>query len=149
MMVGASGGAKWLVLAGLDKALIREIVPRYTAPVHLLGSSIGAWRFSCYAQSDPMAALARFERAYLTQTYSEKPDRAEITRVSGEILGQVDFAGVLRDLQHEPVVQGVGDAVVAAAQLRRAEPPAECGCGLGHHSTGLQYSGQCRCALQQ
>ena len=41
MMVGASGGAKWLVLAGLDRALIRNIVPRFEGPVHLLGSSIG------------------------------------------------------------------------------------------------------------
>ncbi len=89
MMVGASGGAKWLVLAGLDKALMRDVVPGFTSPVHLLGSSIGAWRFSCYAQRDPAAALARFEYAYLNQTYSKKPTRDEITRVSEAILNDV------------------------------------------------------------
>lgn len=89
MMVGASGGAKWLVLAGLDKALMREVVPGLQGPVHLLGSSIGAWRFSCYAQTDRMAALSRFEYAYLNQTYSEKPTREEISRVSAAILDDV------------------------------------------------------------
>ena len=89
MMVGASGGAKWLVLAGLDKALMREVVPGFVGPVHLLGSSIGAWRFSCYAQQDRVAALSRFEYAYLNQTYSEKPTREEISRVSAAILEDV------------------------------------------------------------
>ena len=103
MMVGASGGAKWLVLAGLDRALIREVVPHFASPVHLLGSSIGAWRFSCYAQTDPMAALERFERAYLTQTYSEKPDRDEITRVSRAILDDVLGPEGARQIVDHPV----------------------------------------------
>ena len=60
-----------------------------TGPVHLIGSSIGSWRFACYAQKDPIAAIERFENAYLTQTYSEKPDIHEITAKSREILGLV------------------------------------------------------------
>lgn len=58
-------------------------------PVHLIGSSIGSWRFACYAQQDPVAAIERFEHAYLEQTYSEKPDIHEITAKSREILGTV------------------------------------------------------------
>ncbi|MFK8051921.1 MAG: patatin-like phospholipase family protein [Woeseiaceae bacterium] len=89
MMAGASGGAKWLVLSGLDKALVRDFVPGFRQPVHLLGSSIGAWRFGCYAQADPLAAISRFESAYLEQTYSEKPTRDEISQVGQAMLAHI------------------------------------------------------------
>ena len=88
-LAGASGGAKWLVLSQLDRAIIRTIVPRLEGPVHLIGSSIGSWRFACYGQADPLAAVERFERAYLEQTYSEKPDIHEITARTREILDLV------------------------------------------------------------
>ena len=88
-MAGASGGAKWLVLSQLDRAIIDTIVPRLAGPVHLIGSSIGSWRFACYAQADPRAAIDRFEALYLSQTYSEKPDIHEITAKSREILDAV------------------------------------------------------------
>lgn len=85
-LVGASGGAKWLVLSQIDRVLLQRVVPKINAPLHLLGSSIGAWRFACYAQHDPIAAIGRFEAAYLDQTYSAKPDAEEISRRSREIL---------------------------------------------------------------
>jgi hypothetical protein len=86
---GASGGAKWLVLSQLDRAILSAIVPKLSGPIHLVGSSIGSWRFACYGQSDPLAAIERFETAYLEQTYSEKPDIHEITARSREILEYV------------------------------------------------------------
>ncbi len=88
-LIGASGGAKWLVLSQLDRVVIKEILPRLVGPVHTIGTSIGAWRFACYLQSDPLAAIQRFEDAYIEQTYSEKPDRREITEKSTEILHYV------------------------------------------------------------
>ncbi|MBT8082141.1 MAG: patatin-like phospholipase family protein [Gammaproteobacteria bacterium] len=88
-MAGASGGAKWLVLSKLDRAIHACIVPRLEGPVHLIGSSIGSWRFACYAQADPVAAIERFEQAYLEQSYSDKPDVDEITARSREILAIV------------------------------------------------------------
>lgn len=94
-MAGASGGAKWLVLSQLDRAIIDTIVPKLEGPVHLIGSSIGSWRFACYAQADPRGAIERFESLYLSQTYSEKPDVAEITAKSREILeGVLGVSGV-------------------------------------------------------
>ncbi len=86
---GASGGAKWLVLSQLDRVVASELLPHLTAPVHTIGTSIGAWRFACYLQTDPLAALERFERAYIEQTYSDKPDRREVTAKSVEILDEV------------------------------------------------------------
>ncbi len=88
-MAGASGGAKWLVLSQLDRAIIDTVVPRLEGPVHLIGSSIGSWRFACYAQADPRAAIERFEELYLSQTYSAKPDIHEITAKSREIIDAV------------------------------------------------------------
>ena len=88
-IAGASGGAKWLVLSQLDRAILGSVVAQLEGPVHLIGSSIGSWRFACYAQNEPIAAIERFERAYLEQSYSEKPDIHEITAKSREILGTV------------------------------------------------------------
>lgn len=88
-IAGASGGAKWLVLSQLDRAILRSVVPQLTGPVHLIGSSIGSWRLACYAQDDPLAAIDRFEQAYLAQSYSDKPDIHEITAKAREILRTV------------------------------------------------------------
>jgi hypothetical protein len=86
VMAGASGGAKWLVLGGLDRALATHFFAARRGPLFLLGSSIGAWRCCCHAQADPIAAFDRFEAAYLGQRYSPRPSAAEVSRVSGEIL---------------------------------------------------------------
>ena len=83
-LAGASGGAKWLVLSQMDRIVAKHILPQLQAPVHTIGTSIGAWRFACLAQRDPAAAIDRFEEAYLSQSYSEKPDRAEITARTAE-----------------------------------------------------------------
>ena len=85
---GASGGAKWLVLAGLDRYLFGELLaaPR-TRPMHLIGSSIGSWRMACLAQRDPIAALGRGHQAYIyEQRYTQKPSTAEVTSVLGRAL---------------------------------------------------------------
>ena len=47
----ASGGPKWLAIAGLDRFLFGAFLaaPR-TRPMHLIGSSIGSWRMACLAR---------------------------------------------------------------------------------------------------
>ena len=102
-IAGASGGAKWLVLSQLDRAILQNLVPKMRVPVHLIGSSIGSWRFACYAQNDPLAAIARFERAYLDQTYSDKPDIHEITTRSREILAEVLGADGIQEILENPL----------------------------------------------
>lgn len=86
VMAGASGGAKWLVLGGLDHALAEHFVARRTRKLFLVGSSIGAWRSCCHAQADPRAAFARFEEAYLAQRYRAHPTAAEVSQVTAGIL---------------------------------------------------------------
>ncbi len=102
-IAGASGGAKWLVLSQIDRVVIEKILPRLVAPVHLIGSSIGAWRFSCYAQCNPLRALRRFEEAYLEQRYSDAPDIDEITERSREILHAVLGEAGVQEIVSNPV----------------------------------------------
>ena len=80
---GASGGAKWLAIAGLDRYLFGDFLQAPRArPLHLIGSSIGSWRMACFAQRDPVAALARGHHAYIhEQRYSRRPSTREVTEV--------------------------------------------------------------------
>ena len=85
---GASGGAKWLALAGIDRFLFGEFLQRpRTRPLHLIGSSIGSWRMACAAQRDPVAALARGHRAYIVdQRYPRRPTARQVTDILGHAL---------------------------------------------------------------
>jgi hypothetical protein len=120
-MAGASGGAKWLVLSKLDRVVAETLIPRLRGPVHLIGSSIGAWRFACYAQNEPLAAIDRFEEAYLGQTYSENPDRAEVSAKSREILdyvlGETGTAEILSHPVFRTNVMAVRGRHVTASEL--------------------------------
>jgi len=102
-IAGASGGAKWLVLSQIDRVIIDRILPELRSPVHLIGSSIGAWRFSCYAQNDPLAAIERFEELYVEQRYSEKPDADEITERSLDVLRQLLGPTGVQEIVNNPL----------------------------------------------
>ena len=99
----ASGGPKWLVLAGLDRFLFgRFLAAPRTRPMHLVGSSIGSWRMACLAQRDPLAALDRAQHAYIhEQQYSAKPSTAEVSRVLAAVLDTLlGGSGVEEILSH-------------------------------------------------
>jgi hypothetical protein len=104
-IAGASGGAKWLVLSQMDRVILDSIVPGLAGPVHMIGTSIGAWRFACYAQEDPLAAVERFETAYIEQSYSESPDIHEITAKSREILGELLGPSGATDILDHPTLR--------------------------------------------
>lgn len=88
---GASGGAKWLAIGGLDTFLFGEFLQSArTKPLHLIGSSIGSWRMACLAQRDPVAALSRGHHAYIyEQQYTAKPSTREVTTVLTRALDQL------------------------------------------------------------
>lgn len=83
ILPGASGGAKWLGIAGLDRYLFGSFLQtQRTRPLHAIGSSIGSWRMACLAQRDPLAALARGHEAYIRhQVYTKNPSPREVTEV--------------------------------------------------------------------
>ena len=122
-MAGASGGAKWLVLSKLDRVAADTLIPRLHEPVYLIGSSIGAWRFACYAQDRPLEAIERFEEAYLGQTYSEEPDRDEITTKSRQILDYVLGESGIAEILSHPVFR-TSIMTVRSRHVTASEQPA-------------------------
>lgn len=128
-LAGASGGAKWLVLSQLDRAILRGLVPEFKGPVHTIGTSIGAWRFACYGQADPIAAIDRFEEAYLAQSYSESPDRAEITNKSVEVLDHVLGDSGVDEILANPLLR-THVMTVRARHIGASEHPALLATGL-------------------
>jgi hypothetical protein len=89
LMVGASGGPKWLMLSRLDQYLSEHFFSKAPQPISLIGSSIGSWRMACYAQNDPLASFKQFEQLYTNQRYSEKLLPAEISIFVDKILAQL------------------------------------------------------------
>jgi len=85
-LLGASGGPKWFVLYGLDRYLAGEFFQQHPGQIQLLGSSAGAWRFGCYAQTDPVAAIDRFAQAYSTLCYPKDAGVDLITSISAEVM---------------------------------------------------------------
>jgi hypothetical protein len=86
LMVGASGGPKWLMLSRLDQYLSEHFLPQAIQPISLLGSSIGSWRMACYAQQDPLASFKEFEQLYMNQRYSEQLTPEEISLYIDKVL---------------------------------------------------------------
>ncbi len=99
VVAGAAGGPKWLVLCGLDRAVFGSWLMERTGPVHLIGSSVGSWRFAALAQG--MDAYESFVEAYLRQTYRTVPTAAMVSAEIGKILdAYLDDEGVEMALSH-------------------------------------------------
>lgn len=86
LIVGASGGPKWLVLSKLDQYLNDHFLPKASQPIDLIGSSIGAWRMACYAQQNPSAAIQKLCEGYSSQVYEGRPSPARVSESAREIL---------------------------------------------------------------
>jgi len=81
-VVGAAGGPKSLILTHLDITLFSYFFKARSAPLFLVGSSIGAWRFAASCRSDPVDALRTFQEGYISQHYSDRPSPAEVSQKS-------------------------------------------------------------------
>jgi hypothetical protein len=89
LLLGASGGPKWFILAQLDRLLFADFLQRSERTLSVLGSSIGSWRHACLAMPDPAAAIGALESGYLNQHYATKPTAAVVSEVSLGILQAV------------------------------------------------------------
>ncbi len=86
LVLGASGGPKWLILSHLDRLLFGDFLQRGEHPFSVMGSSIGSWRHACLTMDDPVAALDRFEKNYVLQDSKTKPSAAQVSKASQAIL---------------------------------------------------------------
>jgi len=90
LVLGASGGPKWLILSQLDRLLFgRFLMQDRTDALQAVGSSIGSWRHACLSQRDPVAALDRLEDIYVNWQYSKRLDIHEISAASIAMLEHV------------------------------------------------------------
>ncbi|MDC8831488.1 patatin-like phospholipase family protein [Alteromonas gilva] len=88
-ILGASGGPKWFVLAGIDRVLFPEFFATSTKPLNVIGSSAGAFRAACFVQQDPAAAINRLADTYSQTVYSAKPSAEEITEKARDLIDNV------------------------------------------------------------
>jgi hypothetical protein len=86
---GAAGGPKALGLNGLDLALFGDWLPKAPRVRHLIGASIGAWRFAAACRPDPREGLRELARLYAEQNYPPRPGAALITRKVREMLAEL------------------------------------------------------------
>jgi hypothetical protein len=83
---GAAGGPKGLGIAGLDRAIFGQWLPSAPRVRHLVGASIGAWRFAAACCREPLAALDAFARAYTEQCYPRRPSRRFVSDCARRML---------------------------------------------------------------
>ncbi|MCG8551685.1 MAG: patatin-like phospholipase family protein [Desulfobacterales bacterium] len=87
-MLGASGAAKWLSIYGLDSAIFSQWFSGRIKPLHLFGTSIGAWKFAAAAQSNCREAFDRLKHAYIHQHYKGRVSAVEIARETRRIMNE-------------------------------------------------------------
>ena len=105
LLLGASGGPKWLILGHLDRLLFGDyLLKGRQQKLKALGSSVGSWRHACLAQDDPIAAIDRFEDIYVNWSYSDKPDTQEISAASLAMLKHIFGATGARALRDHPLL---------------------------------------------
>ncbi len=149
IMPGASGGAKWLAIGGLDRYLFGEFLqPPREQPLHLIGSSIGSWRMACLAQRDPVAALARGHHAYIyDQRYTRKPSTREVTQVLTRALDALLGSHGVDEILSHPwfrihVITAVGRGLASSERrlvLSASLAVAAASNGVARRSLALQF----------
>lgn len=93
ILPGAAGGPKGLGIAGLDQAIFGDWLHKANAIVprtrHLIGASIGAWRFAAVCRGDPAQGLGDFARIYCEQRYPRNPGKQYISRYAHAMLREL------------------------------------------------------------
>jgi hypothetical protein len=101
VIAGAAGGPKWLILYHLDRFIFSSWFIRRTRPLFLIGSSIGAWRFTALSKKNPLISLKKFKDAYIHQVYSKNPSSEEVSRETIRIMNSfLNESGIDEILNH-------------------------------------------------
>lgn len=84
---GAAVGPRWLVASGFDLTLLSRGLLGRVRPVHLIGSSAGAWRFAAWIQPQAADSYRRFMDAYISACFTRQDTPATILEKFSAILG--------------------------------------------------------------
>lgn len=126
--LGASGGPKWFSHYALDNYLIAEFFQHRQTPLHFIGSSAGAFRSSCFARKDPVAALENLARIYSQTRYAKGADAKQISQQTRDLINELFAEDGASEIINNRLYQA--HFVVAKCQ------------GLGaSEKTGLQLAG--------
>jgi len=104
VLAGASGSAKFLVLTGIDRVLM-ELFKQRTAPLFLIGTSIGAFRMAAFCQKDPISAIDALEKEYIAQSYTQKPTKQDITVETHRIINAFIDDSQIKDILDHPFMK--------------------------------------------
>lgn len=102
MVVGASGAAKWLVLHGLESALFTRWFAGRLEPLHLFGTSIGAWKSVAAAWRDPQKGFDCLAQGYIQQRYVGKITRDQVARETARIMHAFLQPGIADEVLSHP-----------------------------------------------
>jgi len=78
MVVGPATGPRWIVVAGIDRAMADSRWLNEGRDLWLWGASAGAWRFAALAQDDPSDAIRRFQQCYMGMHFTRPFSRMQV-----------------------------------------------------------------------
>mgnify|MGYP001274483826 CR=1 FL=1 len=83
---GAAVGPRWLVASGFDQSLLSGKLLGRKKPVHLIGSSAGAWRFAAWLQPQALENYQKFLHSYITVDFTRADTPATILEKFSHII---------------------------------------------------------------
>jgi len=116
VVAGPATGPRWIVLAGIDRALADSRWLDRGRDLWLWGASAAAWRFAAMAQKDPSSAIRAFHESYAGMSFERPIDRAGVRRVIEQALG----AFMPRSAEErEALARGDGNLRLAVVTVRQ------------------------------
>ncbi len=87
-VVGPASGPKWLVLVGLDRALLDSGLLS-DGRIVLAGASAGAWRMATFTCRDPQATHRALLDGYVGQVFPRRVDHREVSATYRHLLTEL------------------------------------------------------------
>ncbi len=102
----AAGGPKGLMLLRMDQFLFGDWLKDSSAPLHVVGASIGAWRMATACLRDPVPAIQRLEHDYIHQHFEpppgqRKPSARQVSEAFAQSL-QLFYEGRVSEVLSHP-----------------------------------------------
>lgn len=97
--VAPASGPRWLILAGIDRALL-DHGWLGTSPQILAGASAGAWRCASFASSRPRETHQQLLNGYISQTFTRADTPRQISAAYRTMLGECFAEEAAHILEH-------------------------------------------------
>ncbi len=145
-MLGASGAAKWLSIYGLDATIFSRWFSGRRRPLHLLGTSIGAWKFAAAAQNDCLRAFDRLKRAYTHQHYKGNVSAAQVSQETRRIMDEFLTPRAVEEILRHPWLRIGFSAVRCKGFMASDATSVQClGIGIAYSLNAMARSLQGLC----